>query len=93
MTNHNTLRVGDKVKCCGGMDGTVIAVSKERILLHARTSRGNKYITGYNPHTTGDGVVWDWGHYYESWNGNSEDDARMLLAAVKDYMDIYEEYE
>ena len=91
MTYHPTLKPGDKVKCCGGCEATVICVSAERILLHTRTQYGEKYITGHNPHVTGDGVVWDWGQYYESWGQTTpEKDARTLMAALKDYMDIEE---
>lgn len=94
MTFHETLKPGDKVKCCGGMDATVICVSAERILLHTRTRFGEKYITGHNPHTTGDGVVWDWGHYYESWGQTTpEKNAETLMAALKDYLNIREEDE
>ena len=93
MTKHSILEIGDKVKCCGGMDGTVLAVSKERILIHVKTKYGHKYITGYNPHVTGDGVVWDWGHYHESWLSDPMGDAATLLAALKDFMGIHEEDE
>lgn len=92
MTYHPTLKPGDKVKCCGGTtNATVICVSKERILLHANTKFGEKYITGCNPHHMGDSVVWDWGQYYESWGHNyPENDANALMTALKDYMGIKE---
>lgn len=92
MTYHSTLKPGDKVKCCGGCDATVVCVSAERILLHTRTKFGEKYITGHNPHVTGDGVVWDWGHYYDAWGTNNPElDAGYLMAALRDYMNIKED--
>lgn len=91
MTYHPTLKPGDKVKCCGGCDATVICVSAERILLHTRTKYGEKYITGHNPHVTGDGVVWDWGHYYENLGAHQPNAiAELLMDALRDYLNIKE---
>ena len=56
--------VGDAVKCCGGDDAFILAVTEKRVMVAMPMKGMVKIAVGHYPHEYDGELVWDWGHYY-----------------------------
>lgn len=75
---------GDHVKCCGGDDGIIIEISKDKVLLLRLLPKKNQYIVAHYPTKYEDELVWNNGHYFFVENGTAE----SLCEALNYYMSV-----
>lgn len=63
-------KVGQTVKCCGGDDGLILAITEKRVLVAVAVPSYEmvKLVVGSDQHEYDGELVWSHGHYYHSGN-------------------------
>ena len=76
-------KVGQTVKCCGGSDGIILAITEKRVMvaMPVESIHMVKIAVGHYPLEYDGELVWDWGHYYHV----TEQSPEMIAKAWADW--------